>query len=84
MKILAQLVAEKDYPPEVAGAVLTDVAKLGTEAAILSGERTLPDRRDAIVWHDRASGRGGWTEREKALEDRLRALEASHGTGEHE
>ena len=74
-KNLSQLVEDMDYPPEVRDAVLNEIAKNGNEARILASELTLPSRQDAIHWHDRLTGRFGLSDKEKVLEDRIKALE---------
>lgn len=73
------MMADQDYPPEVHDAVLNEIAKNGNEARIISGEMHLPSRQDAIHWHDRQTGRYGLSDREKQLEDRIRALESQQG-----
>jgi len=82
-KNLSQRIEEMDYPPEVRDAILNEIAKIGSEAKILSGESCLPSRQDAIHWHDRLTGRFGITDREKALEERVKKLEEQQAPVTH-
>ena len=51
-KTIQDMVEAMDYPPEVAKAVLDHIGELGTEEAIISGERTLPHKQDATRWYE--------------------------------
>ena len=72
---LERMVREKYSDPALQDAILEDIAALGTEEAIMKGERTLPSPQDALYWHQRKIGTFGMSEKEREQEDRLRVMQ---------
>jgi hypothetical protein len=76
-KTLDQMIDEMGYSAKVAEHVRLGVEQLGTEAAILSGERVLPHPIDAHKHWLRETGQWGKSETERKLEEEVAELRAS-------
>jgi len=74
-KTLKQLISETYESEELQKAISEDVAKIGTESRIISGELVLPTEEQAQKWHDRITGKDKLTPEQQQSQARMVALE---------